>query len=212
MVLISTREHRALYATLFLSLIMSILTNAPGIAFSVFSHMSQYNLPARLHLALDASDWLFTNWSILLMFLSVVAVLLNREVAIYAKTGGQAGRRNHGIPVVYTTLAIILFMLGTAGPAFYFVTIRKYQITSNEINSEFNATALPEKGATPKLLSEQSRVWGGLDDMFYTFVILTGVVVVVSTVLLWRKVRAAGMKYKVRNLRTAMILSIVKVD
>ena len=188
---------------------MSILANAPRIMFGVLSHTSQYNLPAQLHLALDASNWLFTNWTILLMFLSVVAVLSNREVAIYAKTGGKVGRRNHGFLVVYTTLATILFMVGTAGPAFYFLSVRKYQRTLNEINFEFSATALPEKGAT--LWCEQSHVWG-LGDIFDAFVVLAGVVVVVSTVLLWQKVGAAGIKDKVCNPRTAMTLSIVKVD
>jgi hypothetical protein len=187
---------------------MSILANAPRIAFGVFLHMPQYNLPAQLHLALDASEWLFTNWTIFLMFLSVVAVLLNREGAIFAKTGGQVGRRNHGIPGVYTTLAIILFILGTAGPAIYFVTIRKSQITLNEINFEFNATALPEKGTTlEKLWREQSRVWESLGNMFDAVVVLAGVVVVVSTVLLWRKVCTAGIKDKVRNLCTIVTVN-----
>jgi hypothetical protein len=59
-------------------------------------------------------------------------------------------------------------MVGTADPAFYFLSIRKYQSTLNEINFKFNATALPEKGAT--LGCEQSRVWG-LGDIFDTFVV-----------------------------------------
>jgi hypothetical protein len=98
----------------------------------VFSNTLHYNPPTRLQAALEASDWLFTNSTILLIFSSVIAVLLHREAAIYAATGGNVGRRNHGIPIVYTALAATLFMLGTA-PALHFDTSQKYQIAQNEM-------------------------------------------------------------------------------
>jgi hypothetical protein len=203
-VLILAREHRVPtvpYALLFLSLIISVLANVVGIALDVLPNMSHYNTPAPIQAALEASDWLFTNWTILLIFSSVIAVLLQREAAIYAATGGKVGRRNDGIPVACTALTAILFVLGTAGPALRFDTSRKYQIAQNEIKFECNTNASLEKAAALELWHDRrSHMGEDLSGMFDSFVVLAGIEVIVSTVLLWRAVGAAGIKDKVRNL------------
>jgi hypothetical protein len=94
-------------------------------------------------------------------------VLWNRETAVHTATGGIAGRRNNVVTVVHAVLAVLLFALGTAGPAVF--------LTGNF-------------GPTPSALGTYS---------FGSFVILTEITILVWTVLLWRASRAAGVTDKV---------------
>lgn len=196
--LILARGHRAPYALLFPALILSVLANGANIGLEIFLNMpSWYNLPTQLQPALEAIGLFFTNLAILLLFLSIIAVLWDRETAIHAATEGKACRRNHGFTVVYAVLAFILFVLGIAGPAVYIYAIRKYFIALNAIDFNFDTNASLEQYQLELWLNQRQKVW---NDLFYTFdafVVLTGVVVAVSTILLWRAGRAAGIRDKV---------------
>jgi hypothetical protein len=114
--LILARGHRAPYALLLPALILSTLANANNIALEVFLNMPYwYNLPTQLQPALEAIGLFFTNWAILLLFLSIIAVLRNRETALHTTTEGKAGGYKLIFTVVYAVLALTLFVLGTAG-------------------------------------------------------------------------------------------------
>lgn len=193
-ILILAREHRGPYLFLFPALLLSGLGNAVGIA------LEHNNLPAQLELSLATVWWLFTNWPILLLLLSIIAVILNRQAAIYAATEGMAGRHLRGFTVGYGILAVVLFVLGTAGPILQFATIRQYQTVLNQINFEFNPNASLEKAELDVWRDHRSQLWSDVDDTFDAFVVLSGFVVVISTALLWRAGCAAGIKDKVLDL------------
>jgi len=58
----------------------------------------------------------FTNWAIILLFfLSIIAVLWNRETVLHTATEGKAGGHNPIFTVIYVILALTLLVLGTAG-------------------------------------------------------------------------------------------------
>jgi hypothetical protein len=196
MILIRAREHRGPYLFLFPALVLSALGNAAGVA------LEHNNLPVQFNLPLATVLWLFTNWLILLLLLSIVAVLLNRQAAIYAATEGMAGRNLHGFTVGYGILAVMLFVLGTAGPILQFATISQYQTVFNQINFEFNANASLEKAELDVWRDHQSHLWSDIDDGFDAFVVLAGFVVIISTALLRRAGCAAGIKDKVLDLCT----------
>jgi hypothetical protein len=145
---------------------------------------------------------MFTNWAILLLFLSIVAVLWNRESAIHAATEGKTGRHNHTFTAIYAVLAVLLFVLGTAAPAVYVDAVRKYITASNEIDFEIDLNPTLAEEELEIWWDQRRKVWNALDYSFSSFVDLSGVVAIVSTILLWRTSRAAGIRDKVPILRT----------
>jgi hypothetical protein len=170
---------------------------------------SWFTLPTQLQPVLEAIALLFTNWAILLLFVSIIAVLWNRETAIHTATEGKTSGRNYAFIVVYAVLAVFLFALGTAAPAIYVDALRKYLIALNEINFEFDENTPLDQFALENWFYQQSKVWNDVNYVFNTFVVLTGIIVVISTVLLWRTQRAAGIRDKVAILHAdSVYLSI----
>ena len=146
MTLILARGHRAPYAFLFPALVLSVLGNAGSIALEVFLNMpSWYILPTQLQPALDSITLFLTNWAILLLFLSIIAVLWNRETALYTATEGKTGHHNHGFTAAYAILALALFVLGTACPAVLVDALQKYLVALNEVDFDLNADASVEQ-------------------------------------------------------------------
>ena len=200
--LVLARGHRSPYAFLFPALIFSVLGNADNIALEIIFNMpSWYTFPTQLQPALEAIALFFTNWAILLLFLSLVALLWNREAALHIATDGKAGRRNHAFTAIYAILAVLLFALGTAAPAIYVDALRKYLIDLNEVDFEFDENPSLDQYALENWFYQQSKISNDVNYTFDTFVVLAGIVVVVSTGLLWRAHRAAGIKDKVPILR-----------
>jgi hypothetical protein len=111
--LISARDHRTPYVFLFPALILSTLANASNIALEVMANIF-WTAPVQLEPALEGIALFFTEWAILLLFLSIIAVLRNRESALHKATGGKAGGHNPIFTGVYAILALSLFILGTA--------------------------------------------------------------------------------------------------
>ncbi|KIM71419.1 hypothetical protein PILCRDRAFT_830340 [Piloderma croceum F 1598] len=198
--LILARGHRSPYAFLFPALIFSVLGNADNIALEIILNMpSWYTFPTQLQPALEAIALFFTNWAILLLFLSLVALLWNRETALYAATEGKAGRRYHAFTAIYAILAVLLFALGTAAPAIYIDALRKYLIALNEVNFEFDENPSLDQYALENWFYQQSKVSNDVNYTFNTFVVLAGIVVVASTGLLWSAHRAAGIRDKLTD-------------
>jgi len=200
--LILARGHRSPYAFLYPALILSVLGNAGNIALEVFLNMpSWYTLPTQLQPALDAVALFLTNWAILLLFLSIIAVIWNRETALHTATEGKAGQRNHGFTAAYAVLALLLFVLGTASPAVYVDALRKYLVVLEEIdlNSDIDTAEQLAQDELISLLNQRFQVVDDLNYAFSSIVVLTGVVAVVSMILLWRAGRAAGIRDKITN-------------
>jgi hypothetical protein len=167
--LIQAKGHRSPYAFLFSALILSFIGNAINIAVQVRS------ITWKL---LSAVQWLVLNWAYLCLYLSIAAVLWNRETAIHAVTAGKAGRRTYAVTAVYAVLVVIIFVLGTAGPA---ISLHTISIHPNFRPGRYS----PNMSAFLGTYSSGSAV------------VLTGVIVVVSTILLWRASRAEGIVDKV---------------
>ena len=124
--------------------------------------------------------WFFTNWSNLFLYLSLIAVLRNRETVIHSTTEGRFGQHNHVFTAVYTILAVLIFVFGTVGPIFQWVVVQRYATSnSDQLYHLINIS-----------------VYLG-QYVFGSFVIVTGIVVAISTFLLWRANRAAGITDKV---------------
>ena len=193
------RGHRAPYTFLFAAFILQDLGNAISIVLQIISNeLTQHNGPNPHELVIGGLWWLFANWGILLVFLSVIAVLRNRETAIRIATKGKPGPNNR-FTVAYATLALIIFVLGTTSPVLLNDTIRKYQIGLDGINQQPSANASLPKAELDLWHAQRIDVWSDFDWAFRSFVGLTGVVVVISTIPLWRACRAAGITDKVLN-------------
>jgi hypothetical protein len=109
----SARDHQAPYVFLFPALILSTLTNTSNIALEVTANII-WIPPVQLEPALEGIASFFMEWAILLLFLSIIAVLRNRESALHKATRGKAGGHNPIFVGVYAILALSLFILGTA--------------------------------------------------------------------------------------------------
>ena len=184
--LISARGHRSPYAFLFPTIIFAFIANADNIAYIVVDNLPPYyDLPVYLFPALDAVYDLFYNWSTLLLFLALVAVLWNRESAIRVATEGKAGRRIPALIAVHAVLVVIMLVLGTAGPAVFVDALAKYE-------TSYSASAEED-------FQQQLKVYYKLNYAFNTFVVLTGVDIALSTFLLWSACRAAHITDKVNQ-------------
>lgn len=159
-----------------------------------------YSPPSQLRLVAE-SIWLFSiHWADLLLFLSIGAVLRHRETIIHATTGEKgACRGNRVLTVAYSALSIIIFVLGTAGPAVNLDTKRRYTAFEHDANTS------AEKAELKVWLDQRWGINATIDDMFGSFVVLSAVGVVISTILLWRAGCAAGIRDKVfTTLRTVI--------
>ena len=182
------------------ALILTTLGNGANIALEIYLNWpSGFYVPTQLIPALTAIQWFFANWAILLLFLSFVAVLWNRESALHAATDDAVGGHNRLFTVTYAILASILFVLGLAGPIVYVVDAQKYNNALNQINSAAIYDPIVSDGALQLQIwiSQQRKIWRSIGYAFDSIVVLTGVVVTVSTILLWRAGRAAGIRDKV---------------
>jgi len=198
--LILARGHRAPYAFLFPALILSVLGNAGNIALEVFLNMpSWYTLPIQLQPALEAIGLFPTNWATLLLFLSIIAVLWNRETALYTATEGKAGHHNHGFTAAYAILALVIFVLGTASPAVYVDALRQYLVALNEIDFDFDADASLEQEELYSWFYQRLDVSNDLGYALSSVVVLAGVVAIFSIIRLWRAGRAAGIRDKIAD-------------
>lgn len=180
------RNHRLPYAFLLPAIIFLLLCNTGGIASVVITRQLPYLDPLRhrAFVALDGIYYLSYNLATLFLFLTLIAVLWNRENAIYAATEGKAGRRNPAVTTVHVVLAVLVFVLGTAAPAVYI-----------DADIKFNASDLT-RGAQNDYY-KQVEVYEKLNYAYSAFVILTGVDIAVSTVLLWSFSRAMRVTDKV---------------
>lgn len=196
--LVLSRGHRSPYAFLLPALILSFVGNAINIALEVLLNMpTWYVLPIQVQLALNAVQSIFLDWADTLLILSIIAVLWNRENAISVAIGGKVNRHNHIFTAIYAFLVVLLFALGTTAPAIFTDALRRYTISQSEIDYYYNPNAPLEQQALDDWYIQRLNVWNNVNYTYNGLIVLTDVVIVISTILLWRKGRAAGIKDKV---------------
>jgi len=148
-------------------LILSLIEHAMNILALIFevSNSGHSQPPALLGV-----QTFFSSWTNLFLYLSMIAVLWNRETTVYAATEGKAGRHNYVVTGVHAVLVVLIFAFGTAGPAM--------ELNPND-SSTINVYAMYYS--------------------FYTFLILAVVTVIVPAVLLRRASRAEGVVDNITN-------------
>lgn len=124
------------------------------------------------YVALYSVESFFGLWSTPLLFLTIIAVIWNRESALLTATGGQAGKHNPVVLITGVVLALLLFSLGTAELAMYVQYL---------------------KDPFERSLARYTSVV----QAFNSFEILTGVFILIAVVLLDRKTHKAAVADKV---------------
>ena len=87
--------------------------------------------------------------------------------------------------------------------AVYIDAIRRYLIAINEISLFSSTNASRARAELETWFDQRRKVWNNLNYAFSSFIIFTGPVVTVSTILLWRAGRVAGIRDKVVIIWTA---------
>jgi hypothetical protein len=183
--LIMSRGHRAPYAVLFPSLLFAGWSNAVYMGVIIVENTSSMNsdLPnssaKQLLPILGSVSSLFTDWALRLLFLATILLILNRETALKTATQGTSGGHKPVLLAAHITLAVLTWIFGTA--------VEAYML---ETNLQFGIFGPP--------LQHRIRVTWALAYAYGSCVVLMSVDVVVSTVLLWRAWRGAGISDKVR--------------
>jgi hypothetical protein len=161
--LMRARRHRTPYGFLCLALIFSTLAYAASIALERY-----YNIPA--FSSVKTLQWLSYNWADWLLYCSIIAMMRNRQSAIYSATVETASP-DYREAMLF--LAILLFVLGTTGPGVYHMYF----------NSDTNYAV-----TVGVRLGVYSFGW---------FLIVNGCVAIAFTVHVWRASRVVGVRDKV---------------
>jgi hypothetical protein len=182
--LLTSRGHRAPYAFLLSTISFFSLSNATFIAEIILKNIPALDSsePPMLLPTLSFVTNLFNDWAIVLQFLVLIAVLWNRETQLRAATDGKFGGHHPALIALHATLTTLTFIFGTATEA--------YNMDSESIWD--NIELLPEA-----FLEKRENVRLQLYYAYNAFAVLTAVDVAVTTSLLWRSWRKAGMSDKV---------------
>jgi hypothetical protein len=189
--LLTSRGHRAPYAFLLPTISFFSLSNAAYIALIILENIPALDassregeLPTLLLPSLGFVSNLFNDWAVVLQFLVLIAVLWNRETQLRTATDGKFGGHHPALIALHATLATLTFIFGTATEAYTMDTDVK--LSQIDFLIEFE-----------DLLQHRENVREQLDYAYSAFAILTAVDVAVTTLLLWRSWRKAGMSDKV---------------
>lgn len=139
-----------------------------------------------------AISWLFENWSKVLLFLAIIGMIRSRTMALKVTTGEKRSKQDYAFDAVHISIAAIIFLFGTISTAVY-VDGRIHYLHAIKIARTLEAS----KAA---VLYFQNRVilYQRLSYVFKSFVVLSAVDVVVTTIIYWRAGLAMGLKDKVR--------------
>jgi hypothetical protein len=128
----------------------------------------------------------------MLQFLVVITVILNRETALRTATEGKSGGHHPVLIAVHVILAVLIFIMATAAQGLNFDT----------------GVKLVHVRTRPDFNKAQQRFDVAM-QLFYaysSFAILTGIDVAVSTVLLWRAWKKAGIRDPITNMLLYAVL------
>ncbi|KAJ7756973.1 hypothetical protein B0H16DRAFT_1537570 [Mycena metata] len=201
--LFTSRGHRSPYALLLPALVFFAWSNAAYIAVIILENIPSLGdfsntLPDLLLPALSFALNLLSNWAFILQFLVVVTVLWNRESTLRVATDGKFGGHHPALIAVHATLAVLMFIFGTASEALVMDTNVKYYTTNDFVE---NLDALDHRFA----------VANQLFYVFSSFAVLTAVDVAVTTVLVWRAGRKAVLPDKIANVMLYAVVPLYSV-
>ncbi|KAJ7291237.1 hypothetical protein C8J57DRAFT_212487 [Mycena rebaudengoi] len=190
--LITSRGHRAPYAILFPTILFSGWGNAAYVGEIIIDnipslHFFSDTLPVLLIPSLIFILNLFSDWATVLLFLATIAVILNRETALKTASEGKSGGHNPVLLVVHIVLATLAFIFGTATDAYAMDTNVKIA------NGSFTGRI----GRLERV--HRTQVIQQLSYAFASWSVLLGVDIAVTTLLLWRSWRSAGISDKITN-------------
>ncbi|KAJ7852298.1 hypothetical protein B0H13DRAFT_40034 [Mycena leptocephala] len=203
--LLTSRGHRASYAFLLPTISFFSLSNAAYIAEIILENIPaldadsrESELPILLLPTLGFVGDLFYDWAVVLQFLVLIAVLWNRETQLRAATDGKFGGHHPALIALHATLATLTFIFGTATEAYNMDT--NVKLTQTDFLIEFE-----------DLLQQRDNVRLQLYYAFNAFAVLTAVDVAVTTLLLWRSWRKAGMSDKITNLMLYAVVPLYSI-
>ncbi|KAJ7913045.1 hypothetical protein B0H13DRAFT_514066 [Mycena leptocephala] len=194
--LLTSRGHRAPYVFLLSTISFFSLSDATFIAEIILKNIPALDSsePPMLLPTLSFVTNLFNDWAIVLQFLVLIAVLWNRETQLRAATDGKFGGHHPALIALHATLATLTFIFGTATEA--------YNMGSISDNIEL----LPEP-----IFEKRENVRLQLYYAYNAFAVLTAVDVAVTTSLLWRSWRKAGMSDKITNLMLYTVVPLYSI-
>ncbi|KAJ7291236.1 hypothetical protein C8J57DRAFT_212497 [Mycena rebaudengoi] len=190
--LLISRGHRAPYTILFPAILFSGWGNAVLVGKIVIDnipslHFFSDTLPVLLLPSLIFVYNLFSDWATVLLFLATIALILNRETALKTASEGKFGGHNPVLLVIHIVLATFVFIFGTAADALVMDT--NVKIANGNLTGRIHRAEL----------AHRSLVIDQLSYVYATWYILLGVDIAVTTLLLWRSWRSAGISDKITN-------------
>ncbi|KAJ6463882.1 hypothetical protein C8R45DRAFT_502311 [Mycena sanguinolenta] len=197
--IISGRGHRLPYLVLLPTVVFAAWSNATYGATIVLNNIPaleandifETELPVLLLPALGFVSDLFYHWTFVFQFAVVILLLRNREAALRATSAGRdalgpVGAASMVMNAVHVALAVLAFTFGTAHAGLEMATSVKYDNVNN-YDSIFGVDGLAPD-YLHRIHVEQQLYW-----THNSFIILTSIDVVATTVVLWRAWRKAGL-------------------
>ncbi|KAF7292928.1 hypothetical protein MIND_01191900 [Mycena indigotica] len=165
------------------ALYMTIIVLQNSLNLSFRSSLPDLLLPTLRFLSNLAGDW-----ALVLLFLAIHAVVFNRETALHKATEGKSGGHHPALIALHVTFASLLFILGTAAEGYTFDTNVKFYNTT-----QFRGT----RGR--QALRSRISTGNSLFYAFQSFVILSFIDILATSIVLWRGWRRAGISDRVTN-------------
>ncbi|KAF7343448.1 hypothetical protein MVEN_01777600 [Mycena venus] len=204
--LFTSRGHRGPYAFQFPAILFFAWSNAAYIGWLIIENIPVLNansffsdVPVLLLPSLGFVSNLLFDWGVVLQFLVLIAVLWNRETVLRIATDGKFGGHHPVLIALHVTLATLTFIFGTASEAYGMDTAVK-----------FNDTDRFESRLYREYL-HRIQVRQQLNYVFNAFAILMVIDVAVTTSLLWRAWRKAGISDKITNLMLYVVVPLYSI-
>ncbi|KAF7366677.1 hypothetical protein MSAN_00925600 [Mycena sanguinolenta] len=198
--IISGRGHRLPYLVLLPTVVFAAWSNATYGASIVLENIPALNandiflteLPVLLLPSLAFVSNLLYYWSFVLQFVVVILLLRNREAALRATPAGRdasgpVGTASMVRNAVHVALALLAFTFGTASAGLEMATSVKYD-NPDTYSTIFGLDGTGEADYLHRLHVQSQLFW-----THNSFIVLTGIDVVATTVVVWRGWRKAGL-------------------
>lgn len=160
----------------FLNIIITLVNPASSVGGRVFSVFS----------SLYAASDFFASWSSVLLFVTILAFLKNRENAIRTPQAPHRGKRSRALDVIHASLAILLLAITVA--------ITALLVEYSRLLEAANTARQPSNLISVVFFKE--RVLAIVSEVLY---VLTVIDIIVSSLWLSRLVRREGIRDQVQS-------------
>lgn len=165
----------------FIDITITLVNPASSVGGRIFS----------VFLSLRTASNFFANWSALLLFVTIVLFLKNRENAIRTSHRPQQGKGSRVLDVIHVSLAILLLVITTA--------ITALQVEYNSLLVASNSARQPSKLLSVVYNERILDIW---NEVLYVFTLVD---VIVSCLWLNKLVRREGVRDQVWFLTLSFI-------